>query len=33
MPRLNNMRERHHQPYYDTLIRTEAGQQPQPLVT
>lgn len=33
MPRLNNIRERHHQPYYDTLCRVDADTAPTPTVT
>lgn len=33
MPRLNNLRERHHQPYYDTLIRADLNTAPTPTVT
>jgi hypothetical protein len=33
MPRLNNLRERHHQPYYDTLIREPALVAPTPQVS
>jgi hypothetical protein len=33
MPRLNNMRERHHQPYWDTLIRVQSNTAPSPTVS
>lgn len=33
MPRINNMRERHHQPYYDTLIRANTNTAPDPTVS
>jgi len=32
MPRLNDLRERHHQPYWDTLIRIDANTVPNPVV-
>lgn len=32
MPRLGGLRERHHQPYWDTLIRADANAAPSPTV-
>jgi len=33
VPRLSGMREKHHQPFYDSLIRVDADTAPTPLVT
>lgn len=32
MPRLSGMREKHHQPFYDTLVRAETNVAPNPTV-
>jgi len=33
MPRLSGMREKHHQPYWDSLIRVDGATAPTPTVT